>query len=603
MATSYTSAERERGPREARAWNPKDPTQPPVSVTAESGHKPGFVGTPYGELYFMNVSGTPEEMAAAQGRRMREKAHLGVVPFFARYLERVLANSPIKRAAGVLDWAAHAMVSRKLQKNIPHEFKRMITAFCDAADLDEDYVYRAYLMPEVFLYVLGNYHRMLGTSPTQGLGAAPMFGCTSAIAAPPVGDTVLHGRNFDYFGIDYWERFSSVTFHHPTDALSYVSVSTAGLIGGGITSMNSAGLTLVVHQHFPREFDLKSGVPVGVAGDMAIRSATTIEEAVEILRAHPPVSGWTYVMSEGDTGKAAIFEVAAGGYENLQWLDSSHGVMAYANVYWGKEFVDLEVDYYPEYRRCNFARQARARSCVTGLDDGARPIEVAEILADVTDPETGEERLLGPTIANVSTVASVVFEPAARRIWVAAGTSPASRGWYVPFKLGSDDEPGGPDLSESPFTPFPGWRESPAGKAFEYYRRAAHLSAEGETDERLVVLIEHALALHPEEPYLRVLAGLVSLRLGRGRRAEGALRRAMESIDRRDRRAEVMLYLAWSMDVQGRRPTARHLYKKVRRDPDADDVVRSRARYNSFFRFDEDAASKINIDFIYGGVP
>lgn len=77
----------------------------------------------------------------------------------------------------------------------------------------------------------------------------------------------------------------------------------------------------------------------------------------------------------------------------------------------------------------------------------------------------------------------------------------------------------------------------------------------------------------------------------------------MESIDRRDRRAEVMLYLAWSMDVQGRRPTARHLYKKVRRDADADDIVRSRARYNTFFRFDEDAASKINIDFIYGGVP
>lgn len=588
-----------RGPRQVSSWNPDDPTQPPVSVTAETSGAPGFVATPYGELYFMSVSGSPVEMAAAQGQRMREKAHLGVIPFYAKYLEKVLAESPVKKASGALDWAANRWIAERLKKNIPAVFMDMVEAFASEVDMPIDQVLRAYLMPEVFLYVLGTYHRFMGTASARGLGAAPMFGCTSAITTPPRSEKTLHGRNFDYFGVDYWDRFPVVTFHQPDDGYDYLSVSTAGIIGGGITGMNSAGLTLVVHQHFPGNFDLKNGVPVGVAGDFAMRHAGTIEEAVDILRQYPPVSGWTYVMTEGDTGRAAIYEVAAGGLENLVWLDEEEGALGYANVYWGEDLVDVEVDYYPEYRRCNHARQSRVRQCLVGLHDDTEPVDIARILGDLEDPDSGEDRLLGPTIVNVTTVASVVFEPAERRVWVGVGRSPTCRGWYVPFSL---DERA-PEMGETPFIPFPGWHESPEGKAFEYYRQAVHRAAEGESDERLIVLLEHALALHPEEPYLRVLAGLVSLRLGRGRRAEGAFRRSLETIHREDRRAEIMLYLGWAMDLQGRRSTARHLYKKVRRDPNSDDVSRSRARYNSIFKYDLEVAEHMNIDFVYGGVP
>ncbi len=600
MASEQKGHEENRGaPRVARAWNQDDPTNPPVSITVEDAHAPGFVASPYGELYYMTVSGSPIEMAAQQGRMMREKAHLGVIPFYAEYLEKVFKDSPIKKAAGAIDWAANRLIARRLADNVPETFMGMVEAFADEVDMPLDRVLRAYLMPEVFLYVLGTYHRVIGTTPARGLGAAPMFGCTSAITVPPRSQKVLHGRNFDYFGVDYWDRFPVVTFHEPDQGHDYLSVATAGIIGAGITGMNSAGLTLVVHQHFPSKFDLEHGVPVGVAGDIVMREASTIEEAVEILRRHPPVSGWTYVMTEGDTGRAAVYEVAAGGLEHLRWVQEDQGALGYANVYWGRELVDVEVDYYPEYRRCNFARQARVRQCLVGLHDETEPVDIARILGDLEDPESGEDRLLGPTIVNVTTVASVVFEPAERRVWVGVGRSPVCRGWFVPFSL---DERA-PDTDSVPFIPYPGWHESPSGKAFEYYRRAVHRAAEHEPDDRLIVLLEHALALHPQEPYLRVLAGLVSLRLGRGRRAEGAFRRALESIHREDRRAEILLYLGWAMDLQQRRSTARHLYKKVRRDPQSDDVIRSRARYNSLFKFDREAAAKMNIDFVYGGVP
>lgn len=591
------------GPADTLSWSSEEIASPPCVVTPEVSERAGLVATPYGDLRFINVRGTLEEMAIQLGTRMRDEAHLGPLPLFANHLEHVFANSPLKRASRLLDDAMYGTVGRKLRRRFPEDVRRAMMAYARVTELDPEIIWRAYLMPEVFLWVIGTYHRILGTDPARGLGGPPTFGCTSAITVPPKASTTLHGRNFDYFGLDYWDRFATVVFYHPDDGLNYVAVGSAGILGAGATAMNDAGLTLAIHQHFPRQFDL-GGVPVGVASDRVMRHARTIEDAVRILREHPPVSGWTYVMTEGDTGRAAVYEVAPG-CDNLQFLDPDDASMGYANVYWGKNLEDAEVDYYPEYRRCNFARQERVRQCLVGMTEAAVPVDVARIIGDLTDPQTGRERLLGPTIVSVLTVASVVFEPANRRVWVGAGRSPACRGWFVPFRLDAQGpRHGGPDFDQQPFLPFPGWHESPNGKAFEFYRQACVLAQdESARDDKLLVLVEHALALEPDEPYLRVLAGLIALRLGRGRRAEGAFRRALEMIERADRRAEVGLFLAWSLDLQKHRGAAKHLYKTVYRDPNADEVVKSRARYGRFFRFDKGAAAALNLDFTYGGVP
>lgn len=583
-------------------WSSADITNPPCVVTSETADRAGLVATPYGDLRFVNVAGTMEEMAVQLGMRTRDEARLGVVPTFASYLERTFANSPVRRVAGILDKTTHAMVGRKLRAGFPAEVRRAIEAYARVTELGADQIWRAYLMPEMFLWVVGTYHHVLGTKRATGLGTMPRFGCTSAVTLPPRSPRTLHARNFDYFGLDTWDRFPTVVFYHPDQGLDYVAVSTAGVLGAGATCMNSAGLTLVIHQHFPDEFDL-DGVPVGVATDYVMRDARTIDEAVRILRDFPPVSGWTYVMTEGDTGRAAVYEVAPG-KENLAWADDD-AALGYANVYWGEELTDTEVDYYPEYRRCNYARQDRVQQCLVELADAVEPADLARILGDFTDPLTGRERLLGPTIVNVLTVASVVFDPERRRVWVAAGRSPTCRGWYIPFDLEArGPRAGGPSFEAAPFIPFPGWHETPDGKAFEFYRQAAATQQEQTAnDDKLLVLVEHSLALAPDEPYLRVLAGLIALRLGRGRRAEGAFRRALEAIERPDRRAEVGLFLAWSLDLQRQRGAAKHLYKTVLADPQSDDVVRSRARYNRIFRFNKAQARGLNIDFTYGGVP
>lgn len=587
----------------AHAWNPDDPTDPPCVLHRPRDDRPGRVSTPYGDLYYLDLWGDLTEAAEQMGAQMGPQIRSGAVPFFADYLEKVLENSPVGRLKGVLDWAAHRLVTRRLASNLPADFRRAARRMSEAADVELDTVLRAYLMPETFLYVLGTYHNLLGTGRARGLGTPPMCGCTSAVTTASASGSLLHGRNFDYFGIGYWDQYPTVGVYHPHDGLDYLSVASAGILGGGITAMNAAGLTLTVHQHFVDRFDL-DGVSVGVAGDQAMRQAHTIEEAVAVLRRHPPVAGWTYVLCEGDTGRAAIYEVAPGA-EHLYVLPDDQTRMGYANVYWGQGLVETEVDYYPEYRRCNHARQSRVLDLLGGLDEAGAvgPVDIARILGDFTDPATGQQRLFGRSISAVHTVASVVFEPRHRRAWVAAGRSPTSRGWYIPFRLDPAQHADHVDLERRPFIPYPSWHQSAHGQAFELYRKACQRFYDGETDARLLILIEHALALWPSEPNLHILAGLLALRVERGKRAEGAFRRALERVTDAPRRAELGLFLAWALDLQGQRSAAKHLYKRVARDTAADPATVTRAKQGRWIRFGDAQARRLTLDFIYAGVP
>lgn len=593
-------------PDKTMPWDRLEPTDPPCVVHPERDDEPGRVTTPHGDLLYVNVRGSMSQMAGQLGKRLSDQIHDGPIPFFATYLETVLRkNSPVARLSGVLRWATHRWVTQRLEDNLPGEFYDAARALANAAGLELESVLKAYLMPESFLWVLAKYHGVLGTAATAGLGSPPSFGCTSAVMRPPAAATPLHGRNFDYFGVEHWDKQATVVFYHPDDGLDYVAVSSAGILGGGITAMNAAGLTLTVHQHFVDELDL-DGVPIGWAGDVAMRRAHTIEEAVAVLRDHPPVAGWTYVMTEGDTGRAAIFEVAPG-RENFYTIPSSQDRFGYANLYWGSNFVDAELDYYPQYRRANHARQERVDERLAAIDaapEDVGPRQIASILGDFVDPDTERRRLFGKSIANVNTVASVVFEPAKRRVWVAAGGSPTARNWFIPFRLDAgDSHTGGPDLGERPFITDRGWHQSAHGQAFELYRKACHRYWAGESDSRLLILIEHALALWPREPNLHVLAGLLALRIGRAKRAEGAFRRALEQIAEPARRAEIGLFLAWALDLQEQRGAAKYLYKRILRDDACDEPTRKRARLGRWKRFTQSQAEHLPLDFVYAGVP
>lgn len=589
-------------------WERGEFSDPPCVTHPEQAPRPGRIVTPQGELLFLNLRGSLANMAGQSGLRLRDEIQRGPLPFFSTYLDTLLKRrTRLTRWRGAVDLFTRHWVTKRLAKNLPAEYRQAADALANASGVGLDELLGAYLMPESLLWILNKYPGLASPHFLETPAdpeSAPHLGNATAVVRPPASASILHGHNVDYFGTGYWDRQATVTFYHPDDGMDFVSVSSAGVIGGGITAMNAAGLTLTVHQHLCEELDL-DGVPIGYAGDLAIRRAHTIEEAVAILRNHPPVAGWTYVLCEGDTGRAAIYRVSPGD-EELEIIANSRAKFSAANPDLTQDLGEAPADQ-PVWQR-SLRNQPRVDACLDERFKASQtpgtPLDIAAILGDFQDPKTGRERLFGSTIASASTVGSVVFEPKHRRVWVAAGVSPASRNWYIPFDMQAiDAHTGGPDPTVQPFIVDRGWHPSAHGQAFELYRKACIRNWEGESDGRLLILIEHALALYPHEPNLHILAGLIALRIGRSKRAEGAFRRSMEQITQRDRRAEVGLYLAWALDLQGQRAAAKYLYKRIVRDGAGPPSTLKRARQGRWRKFSAAHASALPLDFARADVP
>src|SRR5690554_237667 len=593
----------------ASPWARGEFSDPPCVIHPEQAQRPGRIVTPQGDLLFLNLRGSLESMAGQAGARLRDEIWQGPLPFFSTYLDTLLKRrTRLTRLSGAVDLLTRHWVTRRLAKNLPAEYRDAAVALSNASGMPLEQLLSGYLMHESFLWVLDKYPGLRAPqfihTPADP-ESAPHLSNTTAIVRPPASASILHGHNLDYFGIDYWDRQATVTFYHPHDGMDYVAVSSAGVIGGGLSAMNAAGLTLTVHQHLCEELDL-DGVPVGFAGDQAMRQAHTIEDAVAILRNHPPVAGWTYVLCEGDTGRGAIYRVAPG-LEELEIIADSRATFSAVNPDLTQDIGEAPADQ-PVWQRA-LRNQPRVDACLDARFNAANPapgtpLDIATILGDFQDPKTGRERLFGATIAGAQTVASVVFEPKHRRVWVAAGVSPTSRNWYIPFGLSAiDAHTGGPDPSAQPIIVDRGWHPSAHGQAFELYRKARVRHWEGESDGRLLILIEHALALYPQEPNLHILAGLLALRIGRAKRAEGAFRRSLEQITQRDRRAEVGLDLAWALDLQGQRAAAKYLYKRILRDGAGPLSTLLRAQKGRWRRFSAAHAAELPLDFGTADVP
>jgi len=478
-------------------------------------------------IHVLRIGGTDYEMGYQHGQLLRDSIPCGPLPYFARYVEKLLSaglvgsfGRPASRALGTV---LSATVGRKIAKRFPPRVLDAMNGLADGAGLSRKEILRAVTMPETYLWV-GSAYKKVFRSPLAPRYGVPVLGCTSAIAwgnatARHVGGRMLHGRNFDYQGVGVWDREQAVVFHEPKDGQPYVSVAAAGVLLGGVTAMNASGLTLVVHQHIAcTDFDL-DGLPVGVVGDEVMRSAKTLDDAKRILDAHRPNGAWTYVVTSAKENAAMAYEVTSDrraiispsdlssatsplGSKNGRTATKEGGVFGYSNVYLHRDLQPTEVDFYPSYWRNNMARFRRANQ---RLDEAYGSIDadaIASILGDIG--EEGTCRF--STISALTTVASVVFDASRGIVYVATGRPPVCNRPYVAFDLNAraartdlQRVVGGALIDET------------ARDAFDAYRDAfeAHFNdADVPTARKHVA---RARELQPKQSIYAFVAGLLAL--------------------------------------------------------------------------------------------
>ncbi len=510
-------------------------------------------------LHVLSIGGSDYDMGRQHGALLRDAIPRGPLPYFARYVSRLLTGTLGGLAAPVSAGLGRALgetVGRRIAAAFPREVRDALDGLADGAGLDRGQLLRAVTMPETYLWLASRYIRLRGFSAAPRL-AVPLMGCTSAIAwgKATTHGRLLHGRNFDYQGVGTWDREQAIVFHRPSGAQRYVSISAAGILFGGITAMNESGLALVVHQHLhSTDFDL-GGLPIGVVGDRVMRHARTLDDARRILDDHVPNGAWTYVISSAKERAVLCYEVTAKRRAIVPIPGEGGSTFGYSNVYLAREMEGREVHAYPTHWRNVTGRWHRAKA---RLEEAAGRIDEETIASILADPGTAKCRF-HDAIAVLQTVASVVFDGERGIVWVATGEAPVSHNPYVAFDL--HEERARPELG----TLHPGRAvDASARLAFEAWRDAYVAEFERGDAVEARRKIEIARRAQPDQPVYHFVAGLLSLRAGDPQNAERAFDRAIAcGHPSPERHAGFFLWRARARDLRGAREPALEDYRKA----------------------------------------
>lgn len=528
---------------------PLDRPSPPLDPARQYERYAGF--------HVVRLAGDPYAMGWQHGALLKEAIARGPIPAFSKYVARMVELSAPGRASGLVAKVANeAMwqsVGRTIAAHFPEDAREAIEGLAQGADLDREELWRAVTMPETYLFGIGAY--LAATRPFMAPRlSVPTFGCTSAIAwgGATHDGRMLHARNFDYQGVGKWDAEPVIAFHRPAEGQRYVAVTSAGVLMGGITAMNEAGLSLVVHQHLASvDFDVK-GTPIGIAGDRIMRFAENLDDAKKILDEHVPNGSWTYLVTSEREQQVLCYELTA---KRRCVLRPTGPTFGYSNIYLAAPLDGIEAHLYPAQWRHNTGRYHRANALLEAKRGALTANDLAAILGD-----TGSSACrFQDGISCLVTVASVVFDAREGVVWAAEGRAPTGNHPFHAFSL--REEAPAPRLG----TLRGGAEKDPHEiAAFEAYVDAhvAHFDADDLPRARELLAKAHETA--PGQWVYAFVAGLAALLAGDIDVADDFFRRtARLRHEEGSRRASLALWQARVHDLRGRRTEALRGYREA----------------------------------------
>jgi hypothetical protein len=251
------------------------------------------------------VKGTPVQRAEAQGRLLGKELSLASFDHFADILLAGLKDSPISywfadKALGIWTWL--------YDRTAPDEYHEEVKALAAGAGLSVNRARRALLFPDTALFFWAYLD--------HPISQVPGIACTSAAKVYPDGRMVT-GRNLDFYGVGTYDAHPLMIVNLPADGsdeLKHIGFATDGTPFAGITGLNEAGIGFSVHQNYTRDASL-GGVPMPYIGELILRKARTLDEAVEMVRTYRPGPLWTFILTDFKTNEVRAIEVSKKHFE------------------------------------------------------------------------------------------------------------------------------------------------------------------------------------------------------------------------------------------------------------------------------------------------
>ncbi|WP_245915423.1 C45 family autoproteolytic acyltransferase/hydolase [Leptospira johnsonii] len=533
-------------------------------------------------LAVLQLKGSQEEMGRQFGEIMNAIGQFEPIfdfyPVMARNL--LLGSLPRSNRNFLAKGATSLLVnwmSRRMKKHRPSEFSARTIAALTAAGRSAKLEKELFTMDSFqnsvgFLGAIQLLPELAHMSPGRNPQMLPA--CTSvAVWGEQSQDGKLyHARNFDFPGVEVWDKRPIVVFCTPEKGLRYGYIACRGADVPGITAFNEAGLTIAFHTRFHKKIGF-NGLGVIDFGHKIISEARSIEEAVSIAKKHKINSTWGLIVTNHkEKGpKAAIIETNYGNVD-VVYPNLGKDHIVNTNHYQSEKLQDGEIMAAPVFYHHCISRFDRAEQLLSSQKKkGTSVVDLQNLLNDTIDCSSGEVRTMGSTIRQITSVKSVVMSVEARKIFVSVGTAPTGSGPYmeIPMAWG---EPGYKvlDLSDAKKVKgkkLPKSKNPMVGSAIQYYKKAMLINDDpgmGGIDDILVELQNANAEFSGKDPSILFLEAILYLEKGNLNKASFLLEQA-ESLETSSfRKQQSALWLARTQSVLGKQKIADHFYDKIK---------------------------------------
>ncbi len=247
----------------------------------------------------------------------------------------------------------------------------------------------------------------------MGNPGAHMGECSSFAVLPAEPGPVLMGQNWDW--LVHARDTVVVLDARPDDGPRLITVVEAGLLAKA--GLNEAGLGLVTNALVTDADQGEPGLPYHVLL-RAVLDCGTVTDALTVLQSGQRSSSANYLVAHA-SGSALDFEAAPGDFTRLYPLYPSGGVLLHTNHFRSPSLhaTDLGVWAMPD----TAVRLQRLQALVTSRTKAG---DLREVLCDHADRPYGICAHGHPAAAELeqgATIASLVMDLSAKRMWLASG--------------------------------------------------------------------------------------------------------------------------------------------------------------------------------------
>ena len=267
-------------------------------------------------------------------------------------------------------------------------------------------------------------------------------GCSQVVAAgeaTPNG-RLYHARIIDWSRIDFIVDNPVIFVRQPRDKIPHVVIGFPGNLSP-YQGMNDAGLSMASNEIHPKNNtvnDRTGRSHVQLQGEMLAR-ARTLAQAREMVRKVNHMTLEIIVVADGNAGKGEVMEMSPSAVA----VRGMKGGMVHAtNHFREAATAALDKDPAPEHSAIRFERlQQLVEPGAAGTRHGKLdPATLVTVMRDRLNPRTNKESPAttfddGLSLATNGALYQVVFDPAARRFWVAAGKVPVPAQAFTGFSL------------------------------------------------------------------------------------------------------------------------------------------------------------------------